>query len=213
MISADPYRELKALSDRQGRFLFTGLSPGRYLIRAIAEGWIGSAEAKLLVGASAVVEVPVEATNPRRWRQSFDELESDAPPEIPIPEQTDDEEGVKELPGDEESEIPVPEQPTGEIDELPGDDQTTPGPKSSEPDIRFTYEGENYVVGADVYPQELILLPDKTLLKVRGWLETSPPRPSGLTEVSYTQNPKEPLRRAAQRLGATLASARKPPRG
>ena len=44
--------------------------------------------------------------------------------------------------------------------------------------ITFEYDGQKYEVGLEAYDQDMIVLPDSRILRVIGWLETSPPQPS-----------------------------------
>jgi len=126
------------------------------------------------------------------------------PREIPVPEQTDDEEGLDEFPGVGD-ETPIPEEVGGEgLDELPGDDEPVAEPS---PDIMFRYANNSYAVGMEAYfnPSRRLLLPDRTLLRVEGWLESDPPQPGRLIKVTYSSKPGESLGRTAERLGAILA--------
>lgn len=55
--------------------------------------------------------------------------------------------------------------------------------------IRFTFEGRNYEVGIEAYEQNLIALPDGTILEVGIWLETAPPKPRNLRRVKTPPTP------------------------
>lgn len=50
--------------------------------------------------------------------------------------------------------------------------------------IMFSFEGKNYEVSMDAYEQDIIVLPDGTLLQVDGWWERIPPRPRALHRFS-----------------------------
>jgi len=53
--------------------------------------------------------------------------------------------------------------------------------------IEFVWKGRKYQVGQIAYNVNLIRLPDKTLLKVSGWLESMPPKPTGLKAIDPEQ--------------------------
>lgn len=49
--------------------------------------------------------------------------------------------------------------------------------------IRFEFESKMYETDMDFYDVNRCTLPDGRLLMANGWLESMPPRPSGLTVV------------------------------
>ncbi len=50
--------------------------------------------------------------------------------------------------------------------------------------ITFEYDGKTYVVKGDAYNKNLIRLPDGRILKVGSWLESCPPHPYEIEDVT-----------------------------
>ncbi len=76
-----------------------------------------------------------------------------------------------------------------------------------EPEIRFHYDGVNYVVGMQAYDLNKIVLPDGRVLEATGWYESYPPQPDGLVEVPHLFTYLS-LGEIAHNLGAAIAQRR-----
>ncbi len=56
--------------------------------------------------------------------------------------------------------------------------------ENQDPEITFEYDGKNYIVSGDAYEKNLIRLPDGRILKVGAWLESYPPQPYEIEDVT-----------------------------
>ena len=72
------------------------------------------------------------------------------------------------------------------------------------PQIRFHYDGVNYVVDYEACELNKIVLPDARVLEVGIWYESYPPQPGELTEVPHLFK-DFPLGEIARNLNAALA--------
>ncbi len=50
-------------------------------------------------------------------------------------------------------------------------------------DIRFEFEGKTYTAPAGFYDTSLAILPDGRTVTATGWLESLPPKPTGIKLV------------------------------
>jgi hypothetical protein len=163
-----------------------GLRRGRYVVRAEAPtARTGEVVARLPGNEQVWVEVRLDpGGRPAASPGGIEELPGDGQPETPIPEEpTGGGSGIYEMPAEgEPPEIPIPEE-TDEPPRRPANAGGRPAPSLGR--IRFVYSGRRYVVGGEAYPDSLILLPDRSLLEVRSWLESDPPQPVGLRELGF----------------------------
>ena len=74
--------------------------------------------------------------------------------------------------------------------------------------ISIEYNGKTYLVAMTAYThKKKIVLPDKTVLMVEGWFESSPPQPMELIEVRYQIDETETLEGVAHRVNGVVAES------
>jgi hypothetical protein len=70
--------------------------------------------------------------------------------------------------------------------------------------IRFEFEGKQYIVDMRAYDVNCIVLPDGRALKADSWLESMPPKPEHLHEVNHSFKALKP-EAIAQSLNGVVA--------
>jgi hypothetical protein len=79
-------------------------------------------------------------------------------------------------------------------------------------DIRFSFEGHEYLVPYEAVEKGRIVLPDKTIIRPEMWLERMPPTPHGLKRDPHLPLGETPEETARLANGVVAKRAPKPRR-